>query len=424
MRSPVHSESPPDSSSSAGLPSPAATHTEPSAPLLGLLAMVAGLGVANIYYCQPLLGIMAANFHVDARTVTVVATATQLGYAAGLLLIVPLADSLERKCLIVACTLLAAAVLALVGLCSTIPLLVAASFATGVVSMAPQLSVTYAAGLASPEKRGRTVGAVMSGLLIGILLSRTVSGELGKHLGWQSVYFVAAGVMLTLAGVLALALPVQQPIGRVRYRELLRSTIPLLRTEPVLRRHALIGALGFGAFSAFWTTLAFHLARLPAHYGSDTAGLFGLVGAAGALAAAVSGRLADRVGPRWLNGSALLLIVGAFALMAVAGTSLGLLALGVVLMDAGVQGSHISNQTRIYALSAEQRNRLNAAYMVSYFLGGAAGSALGSAAWERLSWSGVCWVGGLLATFGIAVLFNPSHRTDAYRVECEKGHFQ
>ena len=212
--------------------------------------------------------------------------------------------------------------------------------------------------------------------------------------------------MLALAGVLALALPAQRPTGRVRYRELLRSTGPLLCTEPVLRRHALIGALGFGAFQCvFWTTLAFHLAHLPTHYGSDTAGLFGLVGAAGALAAAVAGRLADRVGPRLLNGSALSLIVISFVLMGLAGAALGVLALGVILMDAGVQASHISNQTRIYALSTEKRNRLNAVYMVSYFLGGAAGSALGSVAWQRFGWAGVCWVSGSLAFAGILVLF-------------------
>ena len=404
MTLPARTE-PTDEPAVVALPLPAMTQTEPSAALLGLLAVAAGLGVANIYYCQPLLGVIATSFHVDAQTATVVATATQLGYAAGLWLIIPLADSLERKRLMVACTVLAAVVLAVVGVCTSIPLLVAASFAMGTMSMTPQLSVTYAAGLASPERRGRTVGVVMSGLLVGILLSRTVSGALGKFVGWQAVYFVAAGVMLALAGVLALALPAQRPAGRVRYRELLRSTGPLLRTEPVLRRHALIGALGFGAFSAFWTTLAFHLAHLPAHYGSDTAGLFGLVGAAGALAAAVSGRLADRVGPRLLNGSALSLIVISFVLMGLAGASLGILALGVILMDAGVQASHISNQTRIYALSTEKRNRLNAVYMVSYFLGGAAGSALGSVAWERFGWAGVCWLSGSLAFAGILVLF-------------------
>ena len=410
MTPPVHAGKPSAQSPVQPAPSPATVPGEPSAALLGLLALAAGLTVANIYYCQPLLDVVAATFHVTARTATVVATATQLGYAAGLLLIVPLADSLERKRLIVGCTLLSAAVLGAVALCPSIPCLIGASFAVGMVSMTPQLSVTYAAALASPERRGRTVGVVMSGLLIGILLSRTASGTLGARVGWQAMYSLAAGAMLVLAAILALVLPVQVPAGRLSYRELLRSTAPLLRTEPVLRRHALIGALGFGSFSAFWTTLSFHLAQLPQHYGSETAGLFGLVGAAGALAAAVSGRLADRIGPRLLNGTALLLVVFSFAFMAGSGASLTLLALGVVLMDAGVQASHISNQTRIYALSADQRNRLNAAYMVSYFLGGAFGSALGSAAWQRFGWTGVCAVGAALGLLGIGALFLPMVR--------------
>ena len=382
------------------LPSP------PSASLLGLLAIAAGGSVANIYYCQPLLGVIAGTFHVDARMATVVATVTQLGYAAGLLLIVPLADSLERKQLIVTCTVASAATLAAVAWCSSIGWLIAMSFVTGAASMTPQLSVTYAAGLAAPERRGQTVGVVMSGLLIGILLSRTVSGAVGKLAGWQAVYWLAAALMLLLASILAWVLPKQTPAKRVPYRELLRSTAPLLRTESILRRHALIGALGFGSFSAFWTTLAFHLESLPAHYGSDTAGLFGLVGAAGALAAAVAGRLADKIGPRLLNGTALLLIVLSFGLIGASGVSLAALAVGVILMDAGVQGSHISNQTRIYGLSADKRNRLNAAYMVSYFIGGAAGSALGSTAWQRFGWDGVCFVGAALGAAGIIVLFS------------------
>ena len=199
--------------------------------------------------------------------------------------------------------------------------------------------------------------------------------------------------MLALAGFLAMALPPQAPARRIPYRELLGSIWTLLFTEPVLRRHALVGAAGMGAFSAFWTTLTFHLANLPAHYGSETAGLFGLVGAAGAVAAAGAGRIADRVGPRPLNGAALLLIVLSFGLMGVSGHSLVVLSVGVILMDAGVQASHISNQTRIYALSADMRNRLNGIYMVIYFLGGATGSALGSRAWELFGWSGVCAVG-------------------------------
>ena len=385
--------------------------TSPSLPrwLLVLLAFTAAVTVANIYYCQPLLGVMAGAFGVGTGAVTAVAAATQLGYATGLLLIAPLADSFERKTLIVATTAVSAVVLAGVALCPTVHWLTAASYVLGTACVTPQLVVPYAAGMVPPERRGRTVGAVMSGLLVGILLSRTLSGLVAAHAGWRTMYWLACGVMLALAGVLAILLPVQRPARRISYGELLSSLPPLLTREPVLRRHALIGALGFGAFSAFWTTLSFHLASLPAHYGSETAGLFGLIGAAGAVAAIVSGRLADRIGPKPLNGAALGLAVVSFALMAAAGRSLLGLAVGVVGMDAGVQGSQISNQARIYALSAEQRNRINSVYMVIYFLGGALGSALGSRAWTAAGWPGVCVVGALLCAGGIVALFTVGH---------------
>lgn len=381
----------------------------PPRSLLALLALTAGATVGNIYYCQPLLGAIAATFRVGSDAATNVAAATQFGVATGFLLLVPLGDSFERKHLIVGATMLSAAALCVVALSPSIGWMIAASAVMGFVCVTPHLVVPYAAAAVSPERRGRTVGAVMSGLLIGILLSRTLSGSVGAYAGWRAVFWLAAAMMLTLAAVLSLALPRQAPAGRIPYRRLLGSIWTLLFTEPVLRRHALVGAAGMGAFSAFWTTLTFHLANLPAHYGSETAGLFGLVGAAGALAAAAAGRIADRVGPRQLNGIALLLVVLSFGLMGISGHSLLALSVGVILMDAGVQASHISNQTRIYALAAEKRNRLNAVYMFIYFLGGATGSALGSRAWERCGWPGACAVGASLGFAGLVALFTLGH---------------
>ena len=384
----------------ADLPSP-----QPPFSLLALLAITAGATVANIYYCQPLLDAIAATFHVGADAATRVVTATQFGVATGFLLLVPLGDRYERKRLILGTTTLSALMLIVVALAPSIGSLVAASAIMGFVCITPHLVVPYAAAAVAPERRGRTVGTVMSGLLIGILLSRTLSGTIGAQVGWRAVFWLAAAVMLALTTLLLVALPPQAPARRVPYRELLGSIWTLIFTEPVLRRHALVGAAGMGAFSAFWTTLTFHLANLPAHYGSETAGLFGLVGAAGAFAAVIAGRIADRVEPRLLNGAALLLVVLAFALMGVSGHSLVVLSIGVILMDAGVQASHISNQTRIYALSAEMRNRLNGVYMVIYFLGGATGSALGSRAWERFGWPGVCASGMTLGAAGLTALF-------------------
>lgn len=378
---------------------------DPPRWLLGLLALTAGATSANLYYCQPLLGAMGAAFHVGSGRITAVATATQLGYATGLLLIVPLGDSLERKRLIVGTTLLSALALTASALSPSTAWLVASGYATGAICVTPQLAVTYAANIAAPERRGRTVGMVMSGLLIGILLSRTLSGAIGARATWQTVYWCASALMVSLGTLLAVAIPVQKPAGSVSYVRLLASLWPMIRDEPVLRRHALVGALGFGAFSTFWTTLAFHLASLPGHYGSQTAGLFGLVGAAGALAAVVAGRLAERVGPRTLNGTALGLALISFGLMAASARSLVALALGVVGMDAGVQASHISNQTRIYALGTEERNRLNSVYMVSYFVGGACGSAAGAHAWAAYGWPGVCGTGSAFTAAAMLVLF-------------------
>ena len=377
----------------------------PSRALIALLAVTAGATVANIYYCQPLLDNIATTFRVGADAVTRVVTATQFGVATGFLLLVPLGDSCERKRLILGTTTLTTLMLVVVALAPSINALVAASGIMGLVCVTPHLVVPYAAAAVEPARRGRTVGTVMSGLLIGILLSRTLSGSIGAHTGWRVVFWLAAAMMLALTAVLVVALPSQAPVRRVPYRELIGSIWTLLFTQPVLRRHAFVGAAGMGAFSAFWTTLTFHLASLPAHYNSETAGLFGLVGAAGALTAAAAGRVADRIGPRQLNGAALLLIIVSFLLMGASGQSLFALSVGVILMDAGVQASHISNQTRIYALSAEMRNRLNGVYMVLYFLGGATGSALGSRAWERFGWPGVCATGAALGAAGLVALF-------------------
>jgi predicted MFS family arabinose efflux permease len=269
--------------------------------------------------------------------------------------------------------------------------------------------VPFSAGLVGIERRGRLVGIVMGGLLVGILLSRTLSGLLASAAGWRTVYWTSAAMVFSLSILLRCRLPAQKPGNELapHYGQLLASLWDVVRSQPVLRRHSLIGACGFGAFSVFWTTLAFHLARLPGHYGSSVAGMFGLFGVAGALAAPVSGRLADRHDARLVNGTALVLVVAAFVLMGAAGHSLMALAAGVVLMDAGAQASHISNQTRIFGLNATLRNRVNSVYMVNFFIGGACGSAIGSWAWAHDGWTGVCWCGGAFGVAGMLPLFMP-----------------
>jgi predicted MFS family arabinose efflux permease len=243
----------------------------------------------------------------------------------------------------------------------------------------------------------------MSGLLIGVLLARVVSGFIGAHLGWRAMYWIAAVMMLALIPVLHLLLPREQPRPRISYPELLRSLWELIRKEPVLRETSIFGALVFGAFSVFWVTLVFFLATPPYHYGSDVAGLFGLAGIAGALAASFVGRLSDRINARIITGVMLMVTMIAFILFWLFGHSLWGLIIGVILLDLGTQGTHISNQTRIYRLNPTARSRLNTVYMVSYFIGGSLGSLLGAYGWSIARWNGVCAVGILMLIAALVV---------------------
>lgn len=373
--------------------------------LLWLLSLAAGVTVANLYYCQPLLAMMGASFGATAQGIGLVAVLTQAGYAAAMLLIIPLGDSAERRRLIVLAAGASSLALLGVGLAPTLPLLWLSSFALGLTTAVPQLSVPYAAGLVPAADRGRSVGKVMSGLLIGILLSRTVSGLVGRQVGWRATFLIAAAGMAVFTAVLRLRLPEQQPQQRIRYGELLRSLPRLLLREPLLRRHAVLGALALAAFSAFWTTLVFLLAAPPHQRGSDVAGLFGVIGVAGALAAPVAGRLADRRGTRIVNLLALCCVLLSWGVFALFWRSLAGLAAGVVLLDLGVQANHIANQTRVLGLSAEGRNRINAVYMVIYFTGAATGSLLGASAWSASGWAGVSALGVGLSGLSLAAFF-------------------
>jgi predicted MFS family arabinose efflux permease len=381
----------------------------PSAPeaprwLWFVLAAAAGLTVANLYYNQPLLELVRGSFGVTSGEVGLVATATQLGYGLAMLVLVPLGDRYERRGLIVGMTVASAFALVGVAFAPSLPALLGLCLVLGVTSMVPQYVVPFAAGLAGPNDRGRAVGTVMSGVLLGILLSRTVAGFWGARFGWRSMYGVAAGIAVVLAVALRALLPQQHPETTMPLGALYRSLPGLVREHRVLRRHSVLGALTFAAFSVFWTTLVFHLGELPGHYGSETAGLFGLVGAVGALAAPFLGRWADRASPRAVNGLAITAVVLGYVAFALWGGSLLGLAAGVVLLDVGAQGNHISNQTRIFNLDPSRRSRLNTVYMSSYFGGGALGSALGTAVYARWQWAGVCALGMGFGAVALLVL--------------------
>jgi predicted MFS family arabinose efflux permease len=375
-------------------------------PLLWLFTVASGVSVANLYYNQPLLPEIAATFGVTATQAGAVATATQVGYAAGLLLFVPLGDVKDRRRLIL--VLLGAVVASLLaaGAAPSLPLMIAASVAVGMTTVVPQVLIPLAAGMAPEGGRGRVVGQIMAGLLVGILAARTVSGFVGHLLGWRAMFVVAAVLMGLLLLSLARWLPSAPPLHAAgegpSYGSLLLSLGSLAREQPVLRETALMGALFFAAFSAFWTTLGFHLAAPPLRYGPEVAGAFGVLGIAGALAAPLAGRFADRGRPRTAVSLALGANVAAWIALLAAGHTLAGIAVGVILLDAGTQAAQVSNQSRIYALPAALHSRLNTVYMVAYFCGGAAGSVLGSLAWSAGGWEGVCLVA--LGMLGAAAL--------------------
>ncbi|HEY7444132.1 MAG TPA: MFS transporter, partial [Vicinamibacterales bacterium] len=368
----------------------------------------AGLAVANIYYSQPLLASIGRAFNASPAAMGGIAMLTQLGVATGIVCLVPLGDIRERRQIIL--VLLVAASVSLIGvaLAPSYLWLGVASFFVGVSSSTPQMLVPFAAHLATPQRRGQAVGTVMSGLLIGILLSRVASGYVGTLLGWRAMYWIASLTMLILAIVLASTLPRSEPTSRLTYPRLMQSLGHLILTEPVLRESAIVGSMLFGAFCVFWATLAFHLEAPPLFYGSRVAGLFGLIGAVGAAIAPLAGRLADRLNARANVRIAVYGAAAAFGLLWIFGHTIAGLLVGVILLDAGVQGGHVINQSRIHALRPEVRNRLNTIYIFAFFLGGSAGSALGAAAWQRWQWSGVSVVGlGMLLLAG-ATLASPA----------------
>jgi predicted MFS family arabinose efflux permease len=369
--------------------------------ILALLSAAAGFGAANLYYAQPLAETIARDFHTTASGVSSALVGTQLGYAAGMLLLVPLGDVRERRGVIVA-TALAAAV-ALLGLAAapSLILLAIASVLVGLGASMVQMLVPFAVGLAPPDQRGRVVGNVMGGLLAGILLSRTASGTLGAAFGWRPVFVAAAGVMAVLACVLRAALPAVPPSTTLPYRALIASLGAIARRQPVLRRQCVVGGLGFASFSVFWSTIAFHVAHSPIGGGSATVGLLGVLGVSGVVVAPIAGRLAMRVPPGRVNQSALAVVAGSFAVFAAAPDSLVAIGAGVVLLDAGVQGNHLTNQTVILGLVAAERNRINAIYMVAYFLGGALGTAVAAQAWQHGGWPAVCAAGGAFAVLAM-----------------------
>ena len=368
-----------------------------------IMAICTGLIVANIYYNQPLLVLISKSFAIDPGKGGRIAFLTQAGYALGLLFFVPLGDKVERRGQIVGMAAFAVGALVLAALSPNLLCLEIASVLIGATSVIPQLILPLAAHLSDPSRTGKVIGSIMSGLLIGILLSRTLSGFIGAWLGWRGMFWVAAVISLLLLVTMRITFPVSRPGFTGSYASLMRSLLTLVKEQPLLREAAAINALAFATFGLFWTTMVLHLSGAPFHYNSDLIGLFGLAAAAGALAAPLVGGSADKRNPRIAIGYGLCLLLLSFVLLYVwSDTVIGMIA-GIVLLDLAMQGIHVSNQSRVYALIPAARNRLNTVYMTVSFIGTSFGSAVGLFAWEKGAWAGVCLTGALLtlAAFGI-----------------------
>lgn len=358
-----------------------------------LITLTTGIVVGNNYYNQPLLGLMAKDFHVSEAAISIIAMLTQIGFATGLLFIVPLGDMVKRKKLILSIFLLIIVSLAGMVMAPTLELLYIASFMVGFSSVVPQMLVPLTAELSTPEKRNSSIGMVMSGLLLGILLSRVAAGFIGDIWGWKAIYYIAIACMILLMLLLAFKLPNIQPTFKETYLQLMHSLVHLTKTQPVLRLSALRGALGFAGFSAFWITLVFHLQEAPFHAGSAVAGSFGLIGAVGALAASIVGKISSRVSTYRIILSSIFILLLSWVIFYFGGYSYMGLISGVILIDLGLQSMHISNQSSFFALNLGATNRLNTVYMFSYFTGGSLGSYLASLAWKYFQWNGVVFTG-------------------------------
>ena len=384
-----------------------------SPALILLMSVATGLAVASNYYAQPLLDTIARAFDLSASSAGFIVTAAQLGYAAGLLFLVPLGDMFERRMLIVSMTLLAAGGMLITASSQSLTMMIIGTALTGLFSVVAQILVPLAATLASPEKRGKVVGTIMSGLLLGILLARTVAGLLASLGGWRTVYWVASVLMVIMALALWRGLPRVKQENHLNYPQLLASVFSLFTRDKLLRTRAILGCINFASISILWSSMAFLLAAPPFNYSEGVIGLFGLAGAAGALGARPAGGLADKGKSHMTTSAGLVLLLLSWAAIWYGHVSVLALIVGILVLDLTVQGVHITNQTVIYRVKPDARNRLTAGYMTSYFIGGAAGSLISASAWQHAGWTGVCAIGAIVAAINLLVWWRGYHRQEA-----------
>jgi len=363
----------------------------------------AGLVVANNYYNQPLLGMISRELGESEESVSRIAMLTQMGYAAGLLLVVPLGDMFKRKRIILCSFCFNILVLLCFGLADSLSVMLVSSFLIGLTSVVPQMFVPIAAQLSKPNDKGKNVGLVMSGLLIGILASRMISGWVGEFLGWREMYYIAAGIIFILGILIIFLLPDIKPTFKGKHIQLMKSIFHFARTIPSLQLAAVRGALGLASFSVFWTTLTFHVEQAPFYGGSDVAGSLSIFGIMGALCASFVGKLSGKTNKAHIISVALILMIVSWFILGIGGfTYIGLI-VGIILLDMGLQSMHVTNQTIVFSTNLDASNRLNAVYMTSYFIGGSIGTYVGGMSWAYYGWHGVVVSGSIFVILCILI---------------------
>lgn len=365
------------------------------AATLWLMTIGSGLVVANLYYNQPLLSLISKELGQTESAVSKVAMITQIGYAVGLLFLVPAGDMFKRKRIILIDFIFMILSLLAFSISSSLTTLILSGFFIGLTSVIPQIFIPLTAQLSHPQDTAKNVSMVVSGLLIGILVSRVFSGVIAQYVGWRMVFIIAAAIMFLLALFIVWLLPEMTPTFEGSYKQLMQSILYYVQTFPALRLSAIRGALVFASFSLFWTTLVFRLEQAPFFAGSDVAGLFGLVGVVGALAATITGRITNKIGQNHIITAGACIMLVAWFIFGLCGATYAGLIVGIILLDMGIQAVNVSNQSLIFSSHREATNRINTAYMVTYFIGGAVGTWIGGIAWSLFGWSGAVWAGAL-----------------------------
>ena len=375
------------------------------ASILWTLAIVAGISLANLYYNQPLLNMIRHELGVSEFETNLIAMVTQIGYALGLLFIVPLGDLYQRKRIILTSFSILIVSLLVIAMAPNIHVILCASLLTGICSVMPQIFIPIASQFSRPENKGRNVGIVVSGLLTGILASRVVSGFIGELFGWREMYYIAAGMMLICGMVVMRVLPDIRPNFQGKYSDLMKSLLSLLKQYPELRIFSVRAALAFGSFLAMWSCLAFKMGSAPFYADSHIIGMLGLCGIAGALSASLVGKYVRKVGVRRFNFIGCGLILSAWLLLFIGENSYWGIVAGIIIIDIGMQCIQLSNQTRIFELCPSASNRINTIFMTTYFIGASTGTFLAGTFWQAFGWHGVIGTGVALTTGSLLITF-------------------